>query len=148
MTPKVSEKGAIARLEGQIDKLKQNVEEEQSKEYRFKNMDELEYKLRLYVQTIINREMLPKIDHFEQLEKEMMSRIDNMVDKRVSVIQKQFDLKMKDIEAKSNAMLRMQMLELQRRTSGILDKPKNSFSEKKVSVSDVETSKKSSSGVQ
>ena len=147
MTPKVSEKGAIARLEGQIDKLKQNVEEEQSKEYRFKNMDELEYKLRLYVQTIINREMLPKIDHFEQLEKEMMSRIDNMVDKRVSVIQKQFDLKMKDIEAKSNAMLRMQMLELQRRTSGILDKPKNSFSEKKVSVSDVETSKKSSSGV-
>ena len=46
MTPKVSEKGAIARLEGQIDKLKQNVEEEQSKEYRFKNMDELEYKLR------------------------------------------------------------------------------------------------------
>jgi hypothetical protein len=147
MTPKVSEKGAIARLEGQIDKLKQNVEEEQSKEYRFKNMDELEYKLRLYVQTIINREMLPKVDHFEQLEKEMMSRIDNMVDKRVSVIQKQFDLKMKDIEAKSNAMLRMQMLELQRRTSGILDKPKNSFSEKKVSVSDVETSKKSSSGV-
>ena len=91
--------------------------------------------------------MLPKVDHFEQLEKEMMSRIDNMVDKRVSVIQKQFDLKMKDIEAKSNAMLRMQMLELQRRTSGILDKPKNSFSEKKVSVSDVETSKKSSSGV-
>ena len=146
MTPKVSEKGAIARLEGQIDKLKQNVEEEQSKEYRFKNMDELEYKLRLYVQTIINREMLPKVDHFEQLEKEMISRIDNMVDKRVSVIQKQFDLKMKDIEAKSNAMLRMQMLELQRRTSGILDKPKNSFSEKKVSVSDVETSKKSSSG--
>jgi hypothetical protein len=37
----------------------------------------------------------------------MLARVDSMVEKRVSVIQKQFDTKMKDIEAKNNAMLRM-----------------------------------------
>jgi len=51
-------------------------------------MEELEYKLRLYVQTIINREMLPQMEQFEHLEKEMLARVDTMVDKRVSVIQK------------------------------------------------------------
>jgi len=80
-------------------------------------MEELEYKLRLYVQTIITREMLPQIEHFEALEKEMLARVDTMVDKRVSAVQKQYDQKMKEIEAKNNAMLRMQMLELQRKTS-------------------------------
>ena len=70
-------------------------------------MEELEYKLRLYVQTIINREMLPQIEHFEVLEKEVLARVDAMVDKRVSAVQKQFDQKMKEIEAKNNAMLRM-----------------------------------------
>jgi hypothetical protein len=49
MTPKVSEKGVIARLESEVERLKETVEDEQSKEYRFKNMEELEYKIRLYV---------------------------------------------------------------------------------------------------
>ena len=70
-------------------------------------MEELEYKLRLYVQTIINREMLPQVEHFEVLEKQMLARVDTMVDKRVSLVQKQFDQKVKEIEAKNNAMLRM-----------------------------------------
>lgn len=51
-------------------------------------MEELEYKLRLYVQTIMNREMLPQMELFEQLEKEMLARVDTMVDKRVNAIQK------------------------------------------------------------
>ena len=70
-------------------------------------MEELEYKLRLYVQTIINREMLPQVEHFEVLEKQMLARVDTMVDKRVSLVQKQFDQKVKEIEAKNNSMLRM-----------------------------------------
>lgn len=59
-----------------------------------------------------------------------------MVDKRVGVIQKQFDQKMKDMEAKNNAMLRMQMLELQRKTTtsartySIEKKEKNAVQEK------------------
>lgn len=94
-------------------------------------MDELEYKLRLYVQTIINREMLPQIEHFEVLEQEMLARVDTMVDKRVSAVQKQFDQKMKEMEAKNNAMLRMQMLELQRKTSAqSIGAKKNSVQEK------------------
>jgi vancomycin permeability regulator SanA len=51
--------------------------------------------------------MLPQIEHFEVLEKEVLARVDAMVDKRVSAVQKQFDQKMKEIEAKNNAMLRM-----------------------------------------
>ena len=70
-------------------------------------MEELEYKLRLYVQTIINREMLPQVEQFEVLEKEMLARVDRLVDKRVSLVQKRFDEKMKEMEAKNNAMLRM-----------------------------------------